>query len=97
MPKGYWLNIFRSINDPEKLAAYIKVAGPIMRASGGTVLTRGEPTKVYEGGIMMRTVVIEFESVEKAMAVYESPEYQVTLSVLGDGAERDVRIVPGIE
>ncbi len=46
---------------------------------------------------MMRTVVIEFESVEKAIAVYESPEYQATLQVLGDGAERDVRIVPGIE
>ena len=97
MPKGYWLNIFRSINDPEKLAAYIKVAGPILRASGGKFLARGEPTKVYEAGLMMRTVVIEFESVEKAIAVYESPEYQATLQVLGDGAERDVRIVPGSE
>jgi len=41
--------------------------------------------------------VIEFESVEKAMAVHDSPGYQAALKALGDGAVRDLRIVAGVE
>jgi len=41
-------------------------------------------------------VVIEFESVEKAIATHDSPGYQAALKALGDGAERDLRIVEGI-
>jgi len=44
-----------------------------------------------------RTVVIEFESVEKAMAVHDSPGYQAALKALGDGAVRDLRTVAGVE
>ena len=64
-----------------------------MRAAGGRFLARGRPAKVYEDGVMERTTVIEFESVEAAIAAYESPAYQEALRVLGDGAERDIRIV----
>lgn len=38
-------------------------------------------------------MVIEFDSAERAVAAYESDEYQHALRVLGDAAERDVRIV----
>ncbi len=96
MPKGYWINFFRKVNDPEKVAAYVKLAGPVMQASGAKFLVRGDPAKVYEAGLKMRTVVIEFESVEKAMAVHDSPGYQAALKALGDGAERDLRIVEGV-
>ena len=44
---------------------------------------------------MERTVVIEFSSVEQAIAVHDSPDYQEALRVLADGAERDLRIVEG--
>jgi uncharacterized protein (DUF1330 family) len=47
-------------------------------------------------GVQLRTVVIEFESVEKAIAVHDSPGYQAALKALGDGAERDLRIVEGL-
>jgi uncharacterized protein (DUF1330 family) len=57
---------------------------------------RGDPTKVYEAGVMGRAVVIEFESVQKAMEVHDSPGYQAALKALGDGAERDLRIVEGV-
>ena len=46
---------------------------------------------------MMRTVMIEFDSVDKAIAVHDSPGYQEALKALGDGAERDLRIVEGLE
>jgi uncharacterized protein (DUF1330 family) len=96
MAKGYWINMFRSIKDPAKVDAYRKLAGPVMEASGAKFLVRGDPTKVYEHGVMQRVVVIEFESVAKAMAVHDSPGYQAALKALGDGAVRDLRIVEGI-
>jgi uncharacterized protein (DUF1330 family) len=96
MAKAYWINTFRSVRDPEKLAAYVELAGPAMRASGGRFLARGRPARVFESGVMERTVVIEFETVEQAVAAYESPAYQAALRALGDGAERDLRIVDGV-
>ena len=96
MAKGYWINCFRSIKDPAKVDAYRQLAGPAMEAAGAKFLVRGDPTKVYEAGIVGRVVVIEFESVEKAIATHDSPGYQAALKALGDGAERDLRIVEGI-
>ena len=93
MPKAYWINSFLSIRDPEKLAAYAALAGPAMRAAGGRFLARGMPAQVFESGVMQRTTLIEFDSVEQAVAAYESPGYQEALRALGDSAERDLRIV----
>jgi uncharacterized protein (DUF1330 family) len=96
MAKGYWINMFRSIKDPAKVEAYRNLAGPVMQASGAKFLVRGNPTKVYEHGAMERVVVIEFESVQAAIAVHDSPGYQAALKALGDGAVRDLRIVEGL-
>ena len=96
MAKGYWINVFRKINDPKKVDAYRALAGPVMQASGGKFLVRGDPSKVYEKGQMERVVVIEFESVAKAIEVHDSPGYQAALKALGDGADRDLRIVEGL-
>jgi uncharacterized protein (DUF1330 family) len=95
MAKGYWINVFRSVSDPDKVEAYRKLAGPVMEAAGARFLVRGQPAKVYEAGLMQRAVVIEFDSVEKAIAVHDSPGYQAALKALGNGAERDLRIVEG--
>lgn len=96
MAKAYWVNAFRSVRDQDTLMAYAKLAGPAIQAAGGRFLARGMPAHVFEGGLAQRLVVIEFDSVEQAMAAYESPAYQEALSVLGDAAERDLRIVPGV-
>ena len=96
MEKGYWINCFRSIKDPAKVDAYRQLAGPAMEAAGAKFLVRGDPAKVYEAGIVGRVVVIEFESVAKAIATHDSPGYQAALKALGDGAERDLRIVEGL-
>ncbi len=95
MPKAYWISIYRSVNDPDKLMAYAKLAGPSITAGGGRFLARGEPAKVYEQGLMQRTVLIEFDSVAQAIATHDSPGYQAALVALGDGAEREIRIVEG--
>jgi len=41
-------------------------------------------------------VILEFDSVDKATAAHESADYQVALRALGDGADRDMRLVEGL-
>ena len=96
MAKGYWITAYRKISDPEKLAAYAKLAGPAILAAGGRFLARGTASEVHEAGLLERTVLIEFDSVEKARAAYETPAYQAAKAALGNGAERDIRIVEGV-
>jgi uncharacterized protein (DUF1330 family) len=97
MAKGYWISAYRSVRDEAALAAYAKLAAPALQAAGGRFLARGLPARVYEGGLAQRTVLIEFDSVAKAIAAHDSPEYQEALRALGKGADRDLRIVEGIE
>jgi uncharacterized protein (DUF1330 family) len=96
MAKAYWVVCYRSIKNPDALAAYAKLAAPAIQAAGGRYLMRGTPAKTYEAGVNQRTVVTEFESLAKAIAAHDSPGYQEALRVLGDAAERDIRIVEGL-
>jgi uncharacterized protein (DUF1330 family) len=96
MAKAYWVVTYRSIKNPDKLAAYAKLAGPAIQAAGGRFLVRGTPAKTYELGLNQRTVVSEFENLQKAIAAHDSSGYQEALRALGDGAERDLRIVEGV-
>jgi len=95
MAKAYWIAFYHEISDPNKLAAYAKLAGPAIERGGGRFLARGMPARVYDEGKMERTVLIEFDSVEKALAVHDSPAYQTALAALEDGVVRDLRIVQG--
>jgi uncharacterized protein (DUF1330 family) len=54
------------------------------------------PSKTYEKGMNQRVVIVEFDSVQKASEAHESPDYQVALRALADGAERDMRLVEGL-
>jgi len=94
--KAYWISAYREIIDPNKLAAYAKLAGPAIEAGGGRFLARGMPSNVYEQGVMERTVIIEFDSLEKALATHDSPAYKAALAALAGGVVRDLRIIPGV-
>jgi len=96
MPKGYWITAYRAVKDKDKLAKYATLAAPAIAAGGGRYLVRGEAAHVYEAGIKTRTIVIEFDTVAEALATHDSPAYQEALTALGDGAERDIRIVEGV-
>ncbi len=52
--------------------------------------------RAYENGLNQRTVVVEFDSLERALAAHDGPGYQEALRVLGNAAERDVRLVEGV-
>ena len=96
MPKAYWVSCYHAIHDAEKLAAYAKLALPAVTAGGGRFLARNVAAKAYEAGKQDRTVIIEFDSLEAALACHDSPDYQAALAALGDGATRDLRVVEGV-
>jgi uncharacterized protein (DUF1330 family) len=97
MPKGYWVTIYRKISDPQKLAAYAEMAPKATAPFGCKYLARGTAANAYEAGLKDRIVISEFPSVAQARAAYESEGYKTALAALGNGAERDVRIVDGLE
>ncbi len=97
MAKGYWVAFYRSIKDADAVAAYAKLGGAAIVAAGGRFLARGVPAQTYEAGLKERTVVIEFPSVAAAVACHDSEGYQAALKLLGNAAERDFRIIEGVE
>jgi uncharacterized protein (DUF1330 family) len=96
MAKAYWVATYRSIKNPEALAAYAKDAGPALQAAGGRILARGMPAKALELGVLERVVLIEFDSVEQATAAYNSAAYQAAYKLLDGAVERDIRIVEAV-
>ena len=97
MAKAYWVSLYRSIKDPDAVAAYAKLAGPALAAAGARFLARGIPAQVYEAGIKERMVIAEFDSVEAARKCHDGEAYQAALKVFNHAAERDFRIIEGLE
>jgi len=98
MSRAYWVICHRSTRSLDKFAAFTKLAFPAIQAAGGRFLARtSTPARVYERGLIERTVLIEFEGLATALAAYHTPSYKEALRALGDGAERDLRIVEGID
>ena len=96
MPKAYWVSCYRAVHDPAKLAEYAKLAGPAIEQHQGRFVIRGAAAHAYEQGVAERTVVVEFDSLERAVAARQSPEYAAALRALDGAVERDFRIVEGV-
>jgi uncharacterized protein (DUF1330 family) len=94
---AYWISTYIEVTDDARLRAYAELAFPALTGAGGTFLARSLPSAVFEAGQQTRSVLIEFASVEAAVAAHDSAAYQEALAALGDGAVRDIRIVEGVE
>ncbi len=96
MAKAYWITFYHSVRDPARLAEYGALAVPAIQAGGGRFLSRGPAARTFEGVEKQRTVLVEFDSVARAVRTYQSPQYQAALVLLKGAVERDVRIVEGV-
>lgn len=96
MKKGYWVVAYRAVLDESALKEYGKLAVPAIETGGGRFLIRATQVQAHEAAVNQRLVVTEFDSLEKAVATYNSDAYQAALRALGAGAERDFRIVEGV-
>lgn len=94
MAKGYWIARV-TVNDPERYRDYVATARPAFERHGARFLVRGGPFHEMEGPARERNVVIEFASVEEALACYNSPEYQEAKAIRQEVAEAELTIVEG--
>ena len=65
MPKAYWVVSYRSISDPQKVAAYAKLAPAATAAFGARYVARGNAVAAHEDGRKERIVITEFPSLEQ--------------------------------
>src|SRR5262245_45066249 len=72
---AYWIARAK-VNNPDQYKKYTDPVSDILRKFGGRFLARGGRFKILEGPEKFhRFVVIEFPSLEQAVACHESPEY----------------------
>ena len=93
MARVFWISSYSRISHPDKLASYVALALPAIKAAGGRILARSLPLQTYEQGQSERVVVIEFDSLKAARSMHDVADYQDALASLADGAERDIRII----
>jgi len=73
---AYWVARAK-ISDPTTYKKYTDRVPEIISHYGGKILARGGRYRIMEGPeTFQRFVVIEFPTFEKAVACFESPEYQ---------------------
>ncbi|MGB1694853.1 MAG: DUF1330 domain-containing protein [Paracoccaceae bacterium] len=95
MPKAYWV-AHVDVNDPAAYENY-KAANAVAFAKyGAKFIVRGGKQAIREGQSRARTVVLEFQGYDTAMACYNSPEYQKALAIRKDISNGDLVIVEGM-
>ena len=95
MRKAYWV-AHVDVNDPAAYENY-KAANAVAFAKyGAKFIVRGGKQEIREGQSRARTVVLEFQDYDTAMACYNSPEYQKALAIRKDISTGDLVIVEGM-
>ena len=93
--KGYWIALYKQINNLDNLKNYAAKVTPIIKSFGGKPLVRGGKYQRIEGEDFSRTVIWEFPNFQKAIECHESKEYQDGWDLAKDTTERNLQIVEG--
>ena len=93
--KGYWLALYKRIDNAENLKNYSTMVTPIIKSFGGKPLVRGGKYQRLEGENFLRTVIWEFPSYETAVECHKSKEYQSGWALAKDTTERNLQIIEG--
>ena len=72
--KGYWIALYKRINNSDNLKKYGDIVTPIIKSFGGVPIVRGGKHKTFEGDDFVRTVVWEFPNYEKAIEYFNIKE-----------------------
>jgi uncharacterized protein (DUF1330 family) len=96
MAKAYWFARM-TINNPDEYPKYVETAKPAFEKFGARFLARGGRYDAVEGDGRPRNVIIEFDSFEKAIACYNSPEYQAAAVIRQRCSEGEMVVVEGVD
>jgi len=97
MPKAYWIARVDLNGDPETYKKYVETAKPAFERHKARFMARGGRTEVLEGEARARNVVIEFASMEDALACYNSPEYTAARKIRQSVSDGEFLLVEGAE
>lgn len=93
---GYYVAEFE-VTDAEGIKPYSAKVESTFKPYGGHFIVRGGKTLSLEGNApKRRRVVIEFESIEKAKAWYNSEEYTELRKIRQRSARTDVYLIEGM-
>ena len=95
MKKGYWISLYKKVDNQNNLKKYAETVTPIIKSYGGIPLVRGGIHETFNGDDFVRTVVWEFPSYEKAIECHKSKEYQAGWDLAKSTTERHMQIVEG--
>ena len=93
--KGYWVALYKQINNVDNLKNYGAKVTPVIKSFGGKPLVRGGKYQRIEGEDFSRIVIWEFPNFQKAIECHESKEYQDGWNLAKDTTERNLQIVEG--
>ncbi len=95
MPKAYWIARV-DVHDAETYKKYVETGKPAFERYNAKFLARSGRTEVLEGASRPRNVVIEFASMEDALACYNSPEYTAARAIRQPVSEGEWVLVEGV-
>ncbi|HWC62079.1 MAG TPA: DUF1330 domain-containing protein [Rhizomicrobium sp.] len=95
MPKGYWIAHIE-VHDPETYKLYVQQVVPVLEHYNAKFLVRGGRADVKEGAARDRNVVVEFQSMNDAVACYNSAEYRKALAFRQKASISDFILVEGV-
>jgi uncharacterized protein (DUF1330 family) len=93
--RGYWVALYKKIDNAENLKKYSSIVTPIIKRFGGKPLVRGGKFLTLEGEKYPRTVIWEFPNYEQAIKCHDSKEYQDGWALAKDTTDRNLQIVEG--
>jgi uncharacterized protein (DUF1330 family) len=94
--KAYWI-AHVDVSDPDQYSQYTQRAPAAFALYGARMLARGGRSEAMEGrATPQRSVVIEFDSFEQALACYHCEEYQQAKKHREGVARAEVIIVEGV-
>jgi len=95
MPKGYWI-VHVDVTDADNYPKYLAQDALAFEKYDAKFHVRGGKCEGPEGPIRSRHVVIEFESYERAMECYNSPEYQAAVKLRQAYSDSEIVIAEGV-
>jgi uncharacterized protein (DUF1330 family) len=95
MAKTYWIARV-DVSDLETYKKYVETAKPAFERYNAKFLARGGRTEVMEGKARARNVIIEFASMDDALACYNSPEYTAARKIRQPVSEGEFVFVEGV-
>ena len=93
--KGYWVALYKKIENTENLKNYAAKVTPIIKNFGGKPLVRGGTYQCLEGEEFPRTVIWEFPTYESAIECHNSVEYQKGWALAKATTKRNLQIIKG--